>query len=129
MTAETPTSGDALERLFHEPNRLAIMSALCASSKGAMTFVELREACKLTDGNLSRHLTVLEENHAVQIRKRFVGRKPQTTVALSDLGLSRFTDYLDVLEGILRHAKSRLPDRSCSEEPYMNCGGAEPSHV
>jgi len=100
---------DILEKIFHEPNRLAIMSALC-SAEGPMTFVELRGNCGLTDGNLNRHLTVLEDSGAVTIRKRFVSRKPQTTVALSDHGLARFSEYLDALEDVLQKAKERLSE-------------------
>ena len=46
---------DALERVFHEPSRMAILSALC-TVRGGMPFTELRDRCGLTDGNLSRHL-------------------------------------------------------------------------
>ena len=46
---------EALERIFHEPSRMAIMSALCAAD-GGLTFNELKERCALTDGNLNRHL-------------------------------------------------------------------------
>lgn len=100
---------EALEKLFHEPNRLAIMSALCAAET-EMSFVELRDACGLTDGNLNRHLAVLERDGAIRIRKRFVRRKPLTTIQLSDLGLHRFGQYLDALESVLRDAKSRLAE-------------------
>ena len=49
---------NALERLFHEPNRLAILSALCTARNG-ISFTDLRDACRLTDGNLNRHLKAL----------------------------------------------------------------------
>ena len=54
---------EALERIFHEPSRLAIMSELCAVHQG-LAFNELKERCGLTDGNLSRHLAALEKAHA-----------------------------------------------------------------
>jgi DNA-binding transcriptional ArsR family regulator len=101
---------EALERIFHEPNRLAIMSALCATRDG-MTFNELREACRLTDGNLNRHLKVLEEAGAVRIEKAFVDAKPRTTIVLSAAGLKRFTEYLDALSEVLKKAKSAVPAR------------------
>ena len=112
---EKPDCEFRLERLFHEPNRLAVMSALC-SAEGVLSFVELRDRCGLTDGNLSRHLKTLEEGGAVTIEKRFVDLKPRTTIHLSDDGLRRFGAYLETLEGVLRQARSALgvdaPDKT-----------------
>jgi DNA-binding transcriptional ArsR family regulator len=102
-----PTPFDALEKIFHEPNRLAIMSALCAVEKG-LTFSRLREQCGLTDGNLNRHLKVLEEAEAIRIRKAFVKNKPQTTVFISKTGLSRFEEYLVALQQVLETAQQGL---------------------
>jgi len=101
---------ETLERLFHEPARLAIMSALCAAD-GALTFNELRGQCDLTDGNLSRHLKALQEAGAVTITKRFVGVRPRTTVRLSETGLARFGDYLTALEDVLLAARRAVPGR------------------
>jgi len=103
MTAPTHDPA-ALERLFHEPSRLAILSALCAARNG-LTFTELRDACRLTDGNLSRHLKALEEEGVVKIKKAFVNDKPRTTVALTRDGLTRFSLYLDTLSAVLQDAK------------------------
>lgn len=94
---------NALEKIFHEPNRLAIMSALCRSTDG-MTFNELKEECDLTDGNLSRHLKALEEAKAVKIKKAFVKAKPQTTILLSENGRENFIQYLKALEEVLQAA-------------------------
>jgi len=94
----------ALERLFHEPSRLAILSALCAARNG-LSFTELRDACHLTDGNLNRHLKALEEDGVVRIRKAFVDDKPRTTVALTRDGLARFSLYLDTLSAVLQDAR------------------------
>lgn len=105
---ENPFS--ALKGLFHEPNRLAIMSALCSTSEG-LSFRELKERCALTDGNLSRHLKVLEEGGLVVIRKRFVGAKPLTTVLMTDTGRERFIDYLRSLEEVLKTAAESLQTR------------------
>ena len=94
----------ALERLFHEPSRLAILSALCAAGDG-IPFTELRDACHLTDGNLNRHLKVLEEAGVIRIRKAFVDEKPRTTVSLTREGLTRFSLYLDTLASVLQDAR------------------------
>ena len=99
---------EALEKIFHEPNRLSIMSALCAAQEG-LSFNELKEQCNLTDGNLNRHLKVLEEAKAVKIKKAFVDAKPRTTVYLSDEGLNRFTEYLGALTDVLKDAANAMP--------------------
>ena len=84
MTSEqTENVYDALERIFHEPNRLAIMSAVCAAKDG-LSFPDLKAECELTDGNLNRHLKVLQDAGAVKIHKAFVKDKPRTTVRLSE---------------------------------------------
>ena len=92
-----------LERLFHEPSRLAIMSHLAGAARGA-PFTELKEMCELTDGNLSRHLKTLENAGAVRIEKSFVGARPRTTVHLTAEGREGFVAYLDTLEAVLRRA-------------------------
>ena len=104
MTARTHEPGAALARLFHEPSRLAILSVLCAARDG-LAFTELRDACRLTDGNLNRHLNVLETEGVVRIRKAFVDDKPRTTVALTRDGLARFSLYLESLAAVLQEAR------------------------
>ena len=99
--------GNALERIFHEPNRMAIVSALCAAD-GELTFTELKSLGGLTDGNLSRHLKALEDDGVIRIRKAFVGVKPRTTVALTDKGMKRFDEYLSALSDVLRKAKQAM---------------------
>lgn len=108
MKTNTDNPYDALEKIFHEPNRLAIMSHLCAAEDG-MSFSELRDACNLTDGNLNRHLKVLEESGAVRISKAFVDAKPRTTVTLSKSGLDRFSEYLSALSEVLQKANKAIP--------------------
>lgn len=97
-----------MERIFHEPNRLSIMSAVCAADSG-ITFSELKEACGLTDGNLNRHLKVLAEAGAVKIDKAFVEGKPRTTVSISKKGLGQFNKYLEALSEVLDEARKAIP--------------------
>lgn len=99
---------ESLERVFHEPNRLAIMSAVCAADDG-VTFNDLKDACKLTDGNLNRHLKVLEDAGAIKIAKAFVENKPRTTIRMTKTGLDRFNEYLSALTEVLNKAKEALP--------------------
>lgn len=96
-----------LERLFHEPNRMAILSTLCAAT-GPLTFNDLKASSGLTDGNLSRHLKVLQEAGIVRVKKTFVGVKPRTTVILTEKGLKRFDEYLVALSDVLKRAKQAV---------------------
>lgn len=89
-----------LEGIFHSRARLAIVAYL--STAGGADFTLLREYTKLTDGNLSTHLRKLEAEGYVEIKKGFVGRKPRTSVLLSEKGKTAFSAYLDDLERIIR---------------------------
>ena len=108
MSENADNPYEALEKIFHEPNRLAIMSAVCAAEKG-LSFSELKKECSLTDGNLNRHLKVLREAEAISIEKAFVDDKPRTTVTISSAGLDRFNEYLAALSEVLAAAKQALP--------------------
>ncbi|MDD4872113.1 MAG: transcriptional regulator [Kiritimatiellae bacterium] len=107
---------DALEKIFHEPNRLAIMSAVCAADEG-LSFNELKEACNLTDGNLNRHLKVLEDAGTIRIEKKFIDVKPRTTVIITGKGLDRFNEYLSALSEVLKKAKKAIPEDRKIEMP------------
>jgi DNA-binding transcriptional ArsR family regulator len=98
----------ALEKIFHEPSRLAIMSALCTAPDG-VAFSELKTTCDLTDGNLNRHLKVLTESKVVRVKKTFVNDKPRTTLFITTKGLDRFNDYLEALADVMKHARKALP--------------------
>jgi len=101
---KAPFAFEGLERLFHEKARLSIMTSLADHPDG-LSFTELRDLCGLTDGNLSRHVQILEEAHMLKVSKGFEGRRPLTTCALTDEGRARFSDYLEVLEQVLRSAR------------------------
>jgi DNA-binding transcriptional ArsR family regulator len=89
-----------LDRLVHEPGRLAILTVL--SSAGDADFVFLQRATGLTKGNLSSHLTKLEEAGLVAIEKRFVRKKPNTRAALTALGRERIAHHWAQLERMRR---------------------------
>jgi DNA-binding transcriptional ArsR family regulator len=99
-----------LERIFHEPGRLTIMSDLLGAPNG-LTFTELKKTSDFTDGNLSRHLKALEKANAVTIKKRFVKNRPQTMVALSKQGRKDFLSYLQALEAVLLDAAGKVGGR------------------
>jgi len=96
-----------LKKIFHEPKRMAIMSALCVADAG-LTFNELKQQCDISDGNLNRHLKVLTEAGAINIKKKFVGVKPQTTVYLSEKGMAQFNEYLIALSQVLNQALAAM---------------------
>src|SRR4051794_4275574 len=85
-----------LDRLIHEPGRLAILTVL--SSVRDADFVFLQRATGLTKGNLSSHLTKLEEAGLIKIVKRFVSKKPNTNVVLTEVGKQRIAHHWDQLE-------------------------------
>jgi DNA-binding transcriptional ArsR family regulator len=85
-----------LDRLVHEPGRLAILTVL--SSVGDADFLFLQRITGLTKGNLSSHLAKLEDAGLVVIDKRFVRKKPKTTVELTALGKRRVARHWDQLE-------------------------------
>jgi DNA-binding MarR family transcriptional regulator len=69
-----------------------------------LAFADLKQLCGLTDGNLSRHLQVLEEAGLVRIMKGYEGNRPHTRCRLTPAGRQRFLDYLAVLERVVRDA-------------------------
>jgi DNA-binding MarR family transcriptional regulator len=85
-----------LDRLIHEPGRLAILTVL--SSVADADFVCLQRATRLTNGNLSSHLTKLEDAGLVKIEKRFIRKKPNTSVELTPIGRARIAKHWDQLE-------------------------------
>ncbi|MCB9878051.1 MAG: transcriptional regulator [Planctomycetes bacterium] len=94
---------EGLDRVLHEKARLGIVTSLAARADGLL-FTDLKSLCNLTDGNLSRHLTVLQEAGIVEIHKGYRGRRPQTLCRLSDEGKKRYLDYIAVLESVLEDA-------------------------
>ena len=98
-----PFAFDGLDRVMHEKARLGLLSSLVAHPKG-LAFSDLKQLCGLTDGNLSRHLQVLQEAGLVEIQKSFEGSRPQTHCRLTRSGRRRFLDYLALLEQLVRDA-------------------------
>jgi DNA-binding MarR family transcriptional regulator len=94
---------DGLERVIHEKARLSIMSSLATHPDGLL-FNDLKELCSLTDGNLSRHLQLLQESAFVEVWKGFKNNRPQTLVRLTPDGKKRFLEYVAVLESVVHDA-------------------------
>jgi DNA-binding transcriptional ArsR family regulator len=94
-----------LDRLIHDRTRLAIISALAASSP--LTFTELKQLLDLSDGNLSVHARKLEDAGYVTCTKGFEGRLPKTQFSLNEAGHRALRQYLDHMEAIIKHARTR----------------------
>lgn len=88
---------------FQSKIRIAIVSALITGEK---TFKEIKEITKATDGNLSVHLSKLEEINYVSVKKEFFGKKPRSTYTLTETGRDEFIEYVSLLEKLLSTAKS-----------------------
>ncbi len=99
-----PEEDLVLDRLIHEPGRLAILTVL--SSVRDADFVFLQRATGLTKGNLSSHLTKLEDGGLVRIDKRFVGKRPNTNITLTALGRRRISRHWQQLEQLRDSARA-----------------------
>lgn len=84
-----------LDEVIHGKLRLGMMAYLSAVS--AASFTELKERTEATDGNLSVHMRKLEEAGYIVIEKSFVGRRPRTTLKLTNSGRKAWIAYLDEL--------------------------------
>lgn len=97
-----------LDKLLHEPARLAVVSALSACE--AADFVFLQRITGLSKGNLSAHLSKLEAGGVVMIHKEFVGKIPRTVVSLTTGGRQSITEYWDRLERLKNEAAAWRPE-------------------
>ncbi|SFK26542.1 transcriptional regulator [Methylorubrum salsuginis] len=102
---EARFSYEGLDRVIHERARLSVLTSLVAHPRG-LAFPDLKRLCGLTDGNLSRHLAVLQEADLVALEKGYDHNRPQTLCRLTPSGRARFLDYLAVLEQVVRDAQS-----------------------
>jgi DNA-binding MarR family transcriptional regulator len=100
-----PFAYEGLDRVIHERARLSVLTSLLTHLNG-LSFVELKQLCALTDGNLARHLQVLEEDKMVHISKEEDHGRAQTTVRITASGRKRYLEYLTILEQVVRDAAS-----------------------
>jgi DNA-binding MarR family transcriptional regulator len=108
MTTKSYTSAaqfayEGLDRVIHERARLSVLTSLLTHPKG-LSFVELKQLCALTDGNLARHLQVLEEEKMVRVAKEADAGRSQTIVRITASGRRRYLEYLTILEQVVRDA-------------------------
>ncbi len=94
-----------LDRVIHEKGRLGIMSLLGASAE--LSFIELRDALNMTDGNLTTHVRTLQEAGYVAVTKSYENNRPLTTCMLTAKGRKAFTDYIGLLEQIVQQSREK----------------------
>lgn len=108
-----PTEGrfayEGLDRVIHERARLSVLTSLITNPKG-LTFNDLKQLCSLTDGNLSRHLSVLEKSAMVEILKGYDHNRPQTICRITSSGRKRYLEYLSTLEQVVQDAAKIAKD-------------------
>jgi DNA-binding transcriptional ArsR family regulator len=95
---------EGLDRVIHERARLSVLTSLVTHPKG-LAFGDLKQLCSLTDGNLSRHLRVLEEGKMVEIVKKQDRNRSLTICRITASGRARYVEYLSTLEQVVRDAE------------------------
>ncbi len=118
MKSTKPDPYAALKQVFHEPSRMAIVTALCAREEGA-SFAELKAWCHLTDGNLNRHLKTLRESGAVTIVKVSDAIRTHTRVHMTHAGKDQFLQYLRALERALHTTAGALAVQDQTAAPAL----------
>lgn len=94
-----------LDRVIHEKGRLGITSLMAATPD--LSFTEIRDALRMTDGNLTAHIRTLQEAGYVSINKAFQAGRPLTTYCLTAAGKKAFSHYIDLLEQIVRQTRQK----------------------
>jgi DNA-binding HxlR family transcriptional regulator len=106
-TKAPPSDGrfayEGLDRVIHERARLSVLTSLVTNPKG-LAFGDLKQLCALTDGNLSRHLRVLEKGKMVELVKKHDRNRPQTICRITASGRARYIEYLSTLQQVVRDA-------------------------
>jgi DNA-binding MarR family transcriptional regulator len=100
---------DGLDRVIHERARLSVLTSLVTHPNG-LPFSDLKDLCALTDGNLSRHLQVLEQAKLISVTKGVDHNRPLTLCRLTPAGRKRFVEYLSVLEQVVVDAAGATKD-------------------
>lgn len=92
-----------INKAFENRIRLGVMSILMVNDW--VDFNTLKELLQVTDGNLASHITALEKEEYIQVRKAFIGKKPNTSFAVSKAGRKAFQEHLDALENLIKAKK------------------------
>lgn len=96
----SPYAYDGLDRVIHERARLGVLTCLITHPEG-LPFPQMKRLCALTDGNLNRHLQVLQDAGLVSLAKGQDQKRPQTLYRITSTGRKRYLEYLSVLEQVI----------------------------
>ena len=91
---------DGLNKVFESRIRLGVMSILVVNEE--INFNDLKQMLEVTDGNLATHLVNLEENGYIKVHKGFIGRKTNTTYAITKAGEKAFAEHVAALENMIK---------------------------
>lgn len=89
-----------LNKAFESRVRLGIMSILMVND--SVDFLTLKDMLQVTDGNIASHITALEKLHYIEVKKQFIGKKPNTSYSVTKAGKQAFTEHLDALEKLIK---------------------------
>ena len=115
MSDPAPFAYEGLDRVIHERARLSVLTSLITNPKG-LAFGDLKQLCALTDGNLNRHLRVLEQGKMVEIVKKTDRNRPLTICRITASGRARYMEYLSTLEQVVRDAAD-VASKSSAAKP------------
>ena len=92
-----------IDKLLENRFRLGVMSVLIVNED--MDFNSLKDMLQITDGNLASHISALEKNKYIKVKKSFIGKKPNTAYSVTALGRKAFNDHLDALEKLIKNTQ------------------------
>ena len=107
---------EGLDRVIHERARLSVLTSLITHAKG-LPFNDLKQLCALTDGNLSRHLRVLETEGMIKLVKGHDASRPLTTCRITAAGRKRYLEYLTTLEQVVKDAARVAAEAGATGKP------------
>ena len=90
---------EKLNKAFENRVRLGIMSMLAVNDY--VDFISMKETLDVSDGNLASHLSALEKKEYIEVRKQFIGKKPNTSYRITQTGKVAFQLHIDALEQLL----------------------------
>lgn len=89
-----------LDKAFENRIRLGLMSVLAVNDR--VDFNDLKQLLDVTDGNLASHIASLEKRGFIEVKKKFVRKKPNTSFSITPEGRKAFEDHLKALEALIR---------------------------
>ena len=91
---------EGFDKAFESKARLGIMSILAVNEW--VSFVEFKELLQMSDGNIASHITALEKCNYIEVKKQFLGKKPNTSYKMTELGRLAFKNHIEALGKLLK---------------------------